>query len=253
MPSNFPGALDSLTNPNGTQDTVTVDHAAQHTNANDAIEATQGNVGTNSGTNILNNFTVGQFPLRVTGGGATGTHVTTLVGGTLANTTLIGTPTINGGTYTSFYISGIPVSFSYVSAYRSTDSGTLPVGTATLVVFDAEDYDLGGNYNNTSGTFIVPAGGAGIYDIYAQVYIYNEMTDQKQYHIGVYKNGTMQKESRHNSSGIGAVLPAVKWQGSLASGDAVSFFATSNSATGSSKVFGNSQESYMSIRQVTRS
>ena len=98
MATNFPGGTDVLTNPVGTNLLDNPDHAAQHTNANDAIEAIESNVGTNSGTNIFNNFTVGQFPLRVTGGGATGTHITTLVGGTFANTALIGTPQISGGT-----------------------------------------------------------------------------------------------------------------------------------------------------------
>ena len=44
----YPTNLDALVNPNSTDDTATVDHAAQHSNANDAIEAIQGKVGVDS-------------------------------------------------------------------------------------------------------------------------------------------------------------------------------------------------------------
>ena len=45
MASSYPGALDTLTNPVGTDYQDTVDHAAQHTNANDAIEAIETELG----------------------------------------------------------------------------------------------------------------------------------------------------------------------------------------------------------------
>lgn len=50
MSTNFPGALDSLTNPLGSDSTAVVSHAAQHTNANDAIEALQVRVGITGST-----------------------------------------------------------------------------------------------------------------------------------------------------------------------------------------------------------
>ena len=50
MSTNFPAALDSLVNPVGTDSVATVDHAAQHTNANDAIEALQVRVGITGST-----------------------------------------------------------------------------------------------------------------------------------------------------------------------------------------------------------
>ena len=48
MTTVFPGSLDALTNPTASDDTSTVDHAAQHANANDAIEALEAKVGVNS-------------------------------------------------------------------------------------------------------------------------------------------------------------------------------------------------------------
>jgi hypothetical protein len=45
MATNFPASLDTLTNPTSTDSLVTVSHAGQHANANDAIEALQAKVG----------------------------------------------------------------------------------------------------------------------------------------------------------------------------------------------------------------
>jgi len=76
MATNYPGALDTLTNPIGTDalNSATVPHAQQHANANDAIEAIQAELGVNpkgssatvvarlNGTAVLgsaNAFTVG--------------------------------------------------------------------------------------------------------------------------------------------------------------------------------------------------
>ena len=48
MATDYPTSLDSLTNPTSTDTTTAVDHAAQHSNANDAIEALQAKVGADS-------------------------------------------------------------------------------------------------------------------------------------------------------------------------------------------------------------
>jgi hypothetical protein len=50
MATNFPTSLDSLTNPQGTDSVAAVSHAAQHANANDAIEALQARVGVTGST-----------------------------------------------------------------------------------------------------------------------------------------------------------------------------------------------------------
>jgi hypothetical protein len=48
MATNFPENLDSLINPQPTDSVAVVSHSAQHTNANDAIEALQAKVGVNN-------------------------------------------------------------------------------------------------------------------------------------------------------------------------------------------------------------
>jgi len=48
MSTNFPGSLDSLTNPTSTDTLANPSHSSQHANANDAIEALQAKVGVDS-------------------------------------------------------------------------------------------------------------------------------------------------------------------------------------------------------------
>jgi len=50
MAINFPTSLDSLTNPQGTDSVQAVSHAAQHADANDAIEALEAKVGADNST-----------------------------------------------------------------------------------------------------------------------------------------------------------------------------------------------------------
>jgi hypothetical protein len=55
MATNYPGALDSLTNPTATDtlDSVTVPHASQHTDINDAVEAIETALGANLANVVL--------------------------------------------------------------------------------------------------------------------------------------------------------------------------------------------------------
>lgn len=50
MATSFPTGLDTLTNPIGSNTLDSPDHAGQHADANDAIEALQAKVGVNNST-----------------------------------------------------------------------------------------------------------------------------------------------------------------------------------------------------------
>src|SRR5258708_4283099 len=97
MATLYPGGVDGtaqLPNPSGTNTMDSPDHALLHTTENGAITALENTVGTTSGTNVLKNFTAGQFPVPMNSGG---TIVQVLNLGTL-NNFILGTPTITGGT-----------------------------------------------------------------------------------------------------------------------------------------------------------
>ena len=149
MSSNYPGGTDIFVNPAGTNflagtpaGASAVDHASTHTNLNDSIEAIESATGTHSGTNALMHFVAGQFPVRHTGVAATGTLVQTLVGGTFANTTLIGTPQITGGSISSPALIGTPqitggtVTSSVLNA-NTVGSPTVTSGTTTSALFNS--------------------------------------------------------------------------------------------------------------------
>ena len=74
MTTNFPSGLDAFTNPSATDamDSVTVPHASQHADLNDAMEAVQTKLGVGAGTigtwtsytPTLTNFTVNSLTAR---------------------------------------------------------------------------------------------------------------------------------------------------------------------------------------------
>jgi hypothetical protein len=91
MSINFPTSIDSLTNPLGTDQVAVVDHALQHSNANDAIEAIEAKVGANSSAVTTSH----DYKLQ----GVTGSDKASSVTGTetLTNKTLTAPKLANGG------------------------------------------------------------------------------------------------------------------------------------------------------------
>lgn len=141
----YPATIDSFTNPSGTNTVDQVDHALQHTNHNTAIVSIENVVGTTSGTFIAKNMQAGEFPVRNTGGGATGTLVQTLVGGTLNTNTItngtmnnevMGTPAITGGTANSITL-GTPVFVGVLNNYAYNALANYTTSSTSFASVDA--------------------------------------------------------------------------------------------------------------------
>lgn len=136
MPTNFPTSLDSLTNPAGTDDVSVVDHAAQHSNANDAIEALEAKVGINSSavTSSLD-YLLKNASSSNPGHRHTTAHITGLatVATTGAYSDLSGTPTIPSQVFNTIAVSGQ----SNVVADSTTDTLTLVAGSGVTITTDA--------------------------------------------------------------------------------------------------------------------
>lgn len=108
MATNYPTSIDTLTNPTGTDSVATVDHAAQHADANDGIEALQTKVGADgSAVTTSHDYKLGNVTGSDKAASLTGTE--TLTNKTIdgasntldvqASTQLSGaTPIANGGT-----------------------------------------------------------------------------------------------------------------------------------------------------------
>jgi|SRR3990167_3829225 len=151
MSSSYPSSKQVIANPAaGTSKTNNPSHFTIHTQANDTLGSIQDTVGTTLGTNVLMNFAAGQFPVRNTGGGATGTLVQTLVGGTLTST-VINPVTSNTAKFRA-YVAG---------------SQSLVGTTSTLVQFNTENFDTGSNYDNATYLFTAPV--TGYYQVTGQV------------------------------------------------------------------------------------
>lgn len=127
MATSYPSGLDTLTNPAGTSLLTSPDHAGQHSNANDAIEAIESTLGTTAGTAVLRNFTSGNFAARVN---SSNVFQHTLQG--TLNNSIIGTPSLTGGTLnpSMYQIGGLSMNNILQFTYSSFGSvGTTSVDT----------------------------------------------------------------------------------------------------------------------------
>ena len=129
MATDYPGALDSLTNPAGTQTLDDPDHALQHTNANDAIEAAQVVVGTTAGTNVLKAFAEGDIPARLN----TSNVLQQVIQGTLGTSSIVG-GTVSEAVVGTCAVTGGTVSGAVLSATSGTLNG-LTLGTPIMDEF----------------------------------------------------------------------------------------------------------------------
>lgn len=131
MSTSFPTSLDSLTNPNSGDYMDVVDHAAQHANANDAVEALEAKVGVDSSAVTTSH----DYKLS----GVTGSDKASSLAGseTLTNKTLSTGSTIDANvTVTEVLKKAYPVGSIYINATDATNPATL-LGFGTWSAFGA--------------------------------------------------------------------------------------------------------------------
>jgi hypothetical protein len=184
MSTQYPGTIQTFTDPAGTSQLATVDHAALHTNMNDTVEAIQDTIGTTAGTSVLKNFAQGDFAVRInssnvpqqpfnsgtlgtpslTGGTVSGQVVNsgtisggvygtaTVTGGTI-NNAVVGTPIITGGTATSPTINNptLNANASHGTAVFAVD---VTAETVLTIANDATAQPFGAS-NNFSGMILI--------------------------------------------------------------------------------------------------
>lgn len=142
MSTIFPSALDSLTNPLGSDSTAVVSHAAQHTNANDAIEAIEATIGTTADPKLarLDGVVGGQ----------------TLIGGTAATDALTLQGTSGDGTATADAVNINVGNSGATRVVRVRNDERISVGSAVApgvgnMLIDWETYKGFGNEIGQSG------------------------------------------------------------------------------------------------------
>lgn len=124
MATSFPTSLDALTNPTSTDSLTSPDHAGQHADANDAIEALQAKVGVNSSavTSSLD------YKVGLKANTASPTFTGTVTGNPAAGTTSTGT--------SGFGYMGLPQNSATTGAYGvvAADAGTHIYSSATRTI-----------------------------------------------------------------------------------------------------------------------
>jgi len=133
LSTSYPTTKQTFTDPSGTQTLASPDHAGLHTDMNDTVEAIQDTIGTTAGTNVLKDFSAGQFPVRQNAGG-------TVVGTPTINNAILGTPATTGGTLNTPTISSPVVTLGSDATgdiyYRNSGGSVarLAVGTDNQVL-----------------------------------------------------------------------------------------------------------------------
>lgn len=94
-------------------------------------------------------------------------------------------------------------SSDFLRAYVSSTQ-TISASTNTVVDYDTETYDTGGNFNTTTNTYTCPS--AGKYYVYAVAQISNTFANSTRYDLEVQKNSTTIAEIFYQTSGTGGVL-----------------------------------------------
>lgn len=155
MPTNYPGAIDSFTNPTSSDYEDVLSHAGQHSNANDAIEAIEQVLGTTAGSALFNSFTASQKPVAQIGG----TVSSYVYSAGTFNSPVLGTPTIGfvtspGTTAPTVFNRGIAPT---VGTLADSAGGTITPNAAIAQVFEVTLGTTAGN--RTLGTPLNPTDG----------------------------------------------------------------------------------------------
>lgn len=90
----------------------------------------------------------------------------------------------------NLYLSGgiIMANATRVHAYRNANQ-VVGAGAFTTIIFNVEDYDLVGDYDNTTG--VLTAITAGYYEVHASASIETTMPNDPNAQLAIYKNGAL--------------------------------------------------------------
>lgn len=186
MPTNYPTSLDTLTNPNGSNQLSSPSHAAQHANANDAIEAIESTLGIKYAARVRATRTT---DLTVTTGTETLVPLTAEDFDThsfhdnATNNTRLTVPAGMGGVYLIFgqvkFDSSTSGNARVVSLWKNGTAGTRlaeqsinnqgggslsrGMNVATIDVLVAGDYISLGVFHNVGADLAIEAAGNGIF------------------------------------------------------------------------------------------
>jgi hypothetical protein len=177
----------------------------------------------------------GKIPNTTAGGGGGGAGVTEWTGLTdtpNAYTSQAGkSPRVNSGeTGLEFYDPSLLV--SAVSSERNATTQTLPTSTETTLIFDLENYDIGGEYDNTTGVFTCSGTNTVVRGVCASVVINHNPGGNIE--LRMYKNATLITAEDKTPATAGTTKISLSCQTETTSGDTLDvrvFQITGSTAT----------------------
>lgn len=286
MPTNFPDSLDEFNNPTATDTVEDVNHADQHADANDAIEALQFKMGADGSDNEDSH----DFKLSEVAAGdkaapksTTDAHIENTENPHNVNKAQVGLASVtndaqlkrSAGDINSFALKNAPVDDdvvliedsedgftkkrvkksslggavadkAIVRAYKSDSNLTLTTAFAK-VTFGTEVFDVGENF--ASSTFTAPR--AGKYLLSAICGGASIDSSSRVSTIAIYKNGVLASQAHaskiQQSSSLGGI--AITDLLDLAEGDTVEIYAKCNAA-GAQRVDTGTENTFLSVIEV---
>lgn len=214
MSTSFPGDLDTLTNPVGTDPQNNPDHAAQHANANDAIEALEAKVGKDSSAVITSLDYLVKNPASVDPGHH---HSIDSIDGLAAALTALG-----GGSGTKLYQSTAQV---IVPDLTTTTLYTVPIPAGTLGISNSFKFRIPISSMGGGVTFVMQYGVTTV----GTIVIDPSTTNQQGYIEGIVMgNGATNAQKAmlvvfpaNNNNGSNSVSPNFSDYGSAAENSAI--------------------------------
>lgn len=131
MATNYPSAIQTFTDPTGSDTLASPDHATLHVSLNDTLEALQNTVGTTAGTNVLKNFATGDLAVRINSSNV----LQQPISGTITNPTF-GSPSITGGTANNIVL-GTPTLIGVPNHYAHSKTTGTSITSTSFVAMDA--------------------------------------------------------------------------------------------------------------------
>lgn len=173
--TDFPTSLDNFSNPSGSDFMNIVDHAGQHSNLNDAVEALEAKVGINSSADTSSlDYKVAQNTAKISFDGTSSAKLAGIEAGATNNTgaladlDTVGTAQIDDDSVTDAKRPRLKA-----CVLRGTSNQTIPTASWTDVTWDSEETDPENWHSNSTNPERITVSEDGLYLITAHASFYS--------------------------------------------------------------------------------
>lgn len=145
-----------------------------------------------------------------------------------------------------------PIERVAVRAYLTSSQTDLTDTTWVKIILDAVTYDLGGNFNTTTGIFTVPV--TGLYHIMGSVHFTAaSAVANKSYGAAIYKNGVILRSSfEHNGSAVTEINSDILDEVYLYEGDTIELYADAIAGVSTVDVANGINSTLLLVRLITK-